>query len=132
MARKPQSTPDKASKAAGSRELRVSLRLVFGDEIAIGPGKADLLELIRETGSIAAAGRAMGMSYKRAWMLVATMNDCFTEPLVAASRGGKAQGGAALTETGEAVLAAYRKIMSGLDGSEEIAAIRGLIAKAGG
>ncbi len=109
--------------------LRISLRLVFGDDIAIGPGKADLLGLIRDTGSIAAAGRAMGMSYKRAWLLVATMNDCFVEPLVTTSRGGSAQGGAALTESGEAVLSAYRRIMSGLDGSKDVATIRTLAAK---
>ncbi len=128
MAKKPIPSAARKKKRTDSKSLRVSLRFVFGDDIAIGPGKADLLELIRETGSIAAAGRAMGMSYKRAWLLVATMNDCFAEPLVTASRGGKDQG-AALTKTGEAVLAAYRKIMTGLDGSKEMAAIRGLLAQ---
>lgn len=76
----------------------------------LGPGKADLLDLIRETGSISAAGRRMGMSYKRAWLLVDTMNACFRQPLVATSRGGRSQGGARLTETGEQVLAHYRRM----------------------
>lgn len=84
------------------------LRLVFDDGEMVGPGKAALLEHIRETGSIAAAGRAMGMSYKRAWQLVETMNAMFREPLVVRARGGAQGGGASLTETGAAVLAAYR------------------------
>ena len=76
----------------------------------IGPGKADLLQYIEETGSIAGAGRKLGMSYKRAWMLVETLNDMFAEPLVKSSRGGAKQGGAHLTEAGARVLALYRKI----------------------
>ncbi|WP_052340799.1 winged helix-turn-helix domain-containing protein [Salinarimonas rosea] len=84
------------------------LRIPLGPDIAVGPGKADLLEGIRETGSIAAAGRRMGMSYKRAWMLVETMNRCFEAPLVETSRGGREQGGARLTEGGARVLALYR------------------------
>ncbi len=84
------------------------LRVVLGPDVAIGPGKADVLQGIRETGSIAATGRRMGMSYKRAWMLVETMNACFKEPLVETSRGGSAHGGAKLTPTGEMVLASYR------------------------
>ena len=95
-----------------SKLKRAGLRLrVFLDpDIAIGPGKAELLEGIRETGSIAAAGRRMNMSYKRAWLLVDTMNGCFREPLVKTSRGGRSQGGARLTETGEQVLAHYRRM----------------------
>lgn len=79
-------------------------------DIAIGPGKADILEGIRETGSIAAAGRRMGMSYKRAWLLVETMNQLFREPLVATERGGPSHGGARLTATGEQVLSIYRRM----------------------
>lgn len=102
------------------------LRLIAGGTIAIGPGKADLLEGIARTGSIAAAGRRMGMSYKRAWGLVETMNAVFAEPVVSRSRGGSRGGGAALTETGQAVLAAYRGLEARLAeaGAEEIAAIR--------
>jgi molybdate transport system regulatory protein len=94
----------------GNRTIGARLRIVLEPDIAIGPGKADLLEGIRETGSIAAAGRRMGMSYKRAWYLVETMNRCFKRPLVAASKGGRAGGGAALTELGHEVLARYRRM----------------------
>lgn len=86
------------------------IRIVFGEDAMLGPGKADLLERIRETGSIAAAGRTMSMSYKRAWMLVEEMNKAFRDPLVASSRGGPKGGGAHLTEAGETVLANYRKL----------------------
>lgn len=89
---------------------RLRLRLVLGDGSAFGPGKADLLALIGTTGSISAAGRAMGMSYKKAWHLVDDMNRAFREPLVEAAKGGKAGGGAKLTAEGEAALARYREM----------------------
>jgi molybdate transport system regulatory protein len=76
----------------------------------MGPGKADLLDAIAETGSISAAARRMRMSYRRAWLLVQTMNECFAKPLVSAAKGGKAGGGAELTSTGAAVLAQYRQL----------------------
>ncbi|UCH76157.1 MAG: winged helix-turn-helix domain-containing protein [Rhodospirillales bacterium] len=88
------------------------LRIVVEPDLAIGPGKADILEGIKETGSITAAGRRMGMSYKRAWLLVETMNRCFRTPLVETSRGGRAHGGATLTPTGELVLDCYRRMES--------------------
>jgi molybdate transport system regulatory protein len=85
----------------------------LGDEIALGPGKIELLELVQRTGSITEAARQMGVSYMRAWTLIRTMNDCFRKPLVAAARGGRAGGGGAtLTETGREALALYRR-MSG-------------------
>jgi molybdate transport system regulatory protein len=84
------------------------IRLVLAPGFMIGPGKADLLQGIDETGSIAAAGRGMRMSYKRAWLLVETLNAGFRAPLVTATRGGKSRGGAALTDLGREVLAAYR------------------------
>ena len=93
-----------AKTAPGLSHLRVTLSETF----YVGPGRADLLELIAETGSIAAAGKAMGMSYKRAWSLVQALNDGFGVPLVETSRGGSTQGGAALTATGREVLARYR------------------------
>jgi molybdate transport system regulatory protein len=86
------------------------IRILFGDEAMLGPGKADLLERIRDTGSIAAAGRSMAMSYKRAWMLVEEMNAAFRDPLVDSTRGGAKGGGARLTEAGAEVLANYRKL----------------------
>ena len=91
------------------------IRLVLAPDVMIGPGKADLLEGIRDTGSIAAAGRRMGMSYKRAWLLVETMNACFTKPVVEAVKGGKAGGGARLTPLGEDVLARYRRMQQASD-----------------
>lgn len=89
---------------------KLRIRLVFGPDGMIGPGKAELLERIDRTGSIAAAGREMGMSYKRAWQLVEVMNGMFRAPLVDRTRGGARGGGASVTATGHAVLAAYRGI----------------------
>lgn len=96
--------------ASESLQPRLRFRLILGRSIAIGPGKADLLTAIVETGSISAAGRSMGMSYKKAWYLIDTMNRCFREPLVAASKGGSSRGGAHLTAMGEKVLELYRSI----------------------
>ncbi|MBS0308655.1 MAG: winged helix-turn-helix domain-containing protein [Proteobacteria bacterium] len=88
--------------------LELKVRILHGDDIAIGPGKIDLLEAILESGSISAAARSMGMSYRRAWLLVDTMNRCFRQPLVESAVGGSKGGGAQVTETGQAVLKAYR------------------------
>ena len=88
----------------------LSFRLILGDDIALGPGKVQLLEAIRDTGSIAAAGREMGMSYKRAWHLVDTMNRCFQSPLVEASKGGAHGGGAQLTPRALEVIVLYRRL----------------------
>lgn len=87
---------------------RLRIRIVFGDPEMMGPGKAELLERIDRCGSIAAAGREMGMSYKRAWELVGTLNAMFRDPIVDSTRGGPGGGGAVLTETGRRVLALYR------------------------
>jgi molybdate transport system regulatory protein len=91
---------------------KLTLRVEFGPEQAIGPGKARLLELIRDTGSISAAGRAMGMSYRRAWLLIDNLNRCFREPVVATQLGGKSGGGATLTSLGESIVAHYRAMES--------------------
>jgi molybdate transport system regulatory protein len=91
------------------------LRLQFGSEIAIGPGKADLLEAIAATGSISKSARRMSMSYRRAWLLVDTMNRCFREPVVASATGGSGGGGAALTPFGRRVLAQFRAMQSRVD-----------------
>ena len=88
------------------------LRVRFADGSWIGPGKADLLELIQETGSISAAGRRMGMSYKRAWTLVGTLNAMFRTPLVDSARGGAQGGGAGLTPLGVEILTRFRRIQS--------------------
>ncbi len=84
------------------------MRVLLGAAIAIGPGKADLLDAIAASGSISAAAKRMGMSYRRAWLLVDTMNGCFRAPLVASTRGGMGGGGARLTPLGGEVLARYR------------------------
>jgi molybdate transport system regulatory protein len=89
---------------------RLRLRLMAGEDIAIGPGKADLLAAIAETGSIAAAGRRLDMSYRRAWLLVETMNRCFRVPLVEAAKGGPKGGGARLSPLGTEVLERYRRM----------------------
>jgi molybdate transport system regulatory protein len=83
--------------------------------VAIGPGKADLLDAIATTGSISAAARAMRMSYRRAWLLVRTMNTCFAKPLVEAAKGGAEGGGARLTATGRRVLSRYRRLTQAVE-----------------
>ncbi|MBC7179301.1 MAG: winged helix-turn-helix domain-containing protein [Roseovarius sp.] len=105
------------------------IRIVFGEDAMLGPGKADLLERIRDTGSIAAAGRSMSMSYKRAWMLVESMNAAFREPLVESNRGGAKGGGASLTDTGAEVLVNYRKLedIMAEAGAARISAIQSLL-----
>ena len=90
--------------------LKIKLQIMCGEEIAMGPGKADLLDAIVREGSISGAGRAMGMSYRRAWLLVDAMNRCWREPLVHAAPGRSASGGARLTARGEAVLGRYRAL----------------------
>jgi len=90
--------------------LGLRVRIVLGDGLILGPGRADLLEGIRDTGSIAAAGRRMGMSYKRAWQLAESLNATFRAPVILAAKGGVSGGGARLTELGEDVLAAYRTL----------------------
>jgi molybdate transport system regulatory protein len=85
----------------------IRIRIACGDEIAMGQGKADLLEAIATTGSIAAAGREMGMSYRKAWLLVDEMNRCFAKPVVEAVKGGAKGGGARVTEVGREALSQY-------------------------
>jgi len=90
--------------------LKISLRIYRGKEIAMGPGKADLLEAITREGSISAGARALGMSYRRAWLLVDTMNRCWNGLLVATTPGASHGGGARVTPLGEDVLARYRTL----------------------
>jgi molybdate transport system regulatory protein len=104
----PQSGDDQAMTAPEAPQLRIRIR--FGGDAFIGPGKAELLERIAATGSIAAAARAMGMSYKRAWMIVETLNAMFDTALVDSARGGPGKGGATLTPRGRDVLAEYQAI----------------------
>jgi molybdate transport system regulatory protein len=100
-----------------TQRVRIELkpRLIVGDERALGPGKADLLEQIAHLGSISAAAKAMDMSYSRAWALVDAMNRHFQAPVVAAATGGKGGGGAQVTEFGRKVLATYRRVQAALE-----------------
>ena len=91
---------------------RLRIRIRFDGDAFIGPGKAELLERIAATGSIAAAARDMGMSYKRAWMIVETLNAMFDTALVDSARGGPGKGGATLTPRGRDVLAEYQAVES--------------------
>jgi molybdate transport system regulatory protein len=94
------------AKPVGLSHLRVTL----SEDFYVGPGRADLLELIAETGSISEAAKRMGMSYKRAWSLVQALNDGWGAALVETARGGAAQGGAVLSEAGREVLRHYRRM----------------------
>ena len=89
---------------------RLTLRVDLGEERAIGPGKIRLLEAIRDTGSITKAGIALGMSYRRAWLLVDDMNNCFRDPVIEAQPGGAHGGGATLTLFGQQLVERYRAI----------------------
>ena len=86
------------------------MRVVCGRNIALGPGKVELLALVGATGSIGEAAKRMEMSYMRAWTLIQTMNECFKAPLVVTARGGQKGGGAKLTESGRQALALYQQI----------------------
>jgi molybdate transport system regulatory protein len=92
------------------RGIRLTVRVDFGSDRALGPGKIRLLEAIARTGSISQAGRSLDMSYRRAWLLVDDMNRCFREPVVATRPGGAQGGGATLTAFGQELIAKYRAI----------------------
>jgi len=98
------------SRKSSAPAIHPRIRIRCGEDIAIGPGKAELLEHLQTTGSIAEAARRMDMSYMRAWKLIKTMNQCFREPLVVSVRGGTKGGGAQLSETGRQVLALYHQM----------------------
>jgi len=91
------------------------LRVMYGPEIAIGPGKAELLHAIAATGSISASAKRLGMSYRRAWLLVDTMNRCFREPVVSSATGGSGGGGAQVTVFGREVLSRYAAVQDSVD-----------------
>lgn len=95
--------------------LKLKAQIYCGDELAMGPGKADLLEAIDREGSISAAGRALGMSYRRTWLLVDGMNRCWRARLVETVAGGGEGRGARLSEMGRVVLAAYRALEARLE-----------------
>ena len=90
--------------------LKLHIRILLEDEIAFGPGKADLLEAIQRTGSISQAAKSMNMSYRRAWQLVETMNQSFQSSLVETQTGGTHGGGAVVTEFGHHILNKFREM----------------------
>lgn len=100
----------KTTLLASPLEQKTRFRIQIKHAVAIGPGKADVLQCIAETGSIAEAGRRMGMSYQTVWSLVNSLNRDFVAPLVITQRGGSAGGGTKLTELGERVLGLYRDV----------------------
>lgn len=110
---KPRAAPPRRKHVAEEGPLSraaLRLRIVFPNERQIGPGKMDLLEAIARTGSISSAARDLGMSYRRAWLLVDETGRLFKRPIVTTSAGGAHGGGAALTDFGRALVAAYRRI----------------------
>ncbi|HTR86171.1 MAG TPA: LysR family transcriptional regulator [Reyranella sp.] len=98
----------RAHAKASRNKQSLHLRLDFGDGRSLGPGKIRLLELIEETGSISAAGRALEMSYRQAWLLIADLNKMFREPVVISQIGGGGGGGATVTATGHEIIRLYR------------------------
>ena len=104
---------------------KLTIRIDLSDHGAIGPGKIRLLELVGESGSISAAGRAMNMSYRRAWLLIDGLNQCFRAPVVETQLGGNRGGGAMLTQLGHDVIARYRAIERAATkaGAAELAAL---------
>ncbi len=101
-------TPSKASKP--TVKLRLRLRVTRGDEIAIGPGKIELLEAIRDQGSITTAAKHIGMSYRRAWLLLDETNRLLRKPVTTSAQGGAQGGGSVLTPEGEALIDTYRAL----------------------
>ncbi|MBB3860740.1 molybdate transport system regulatory protein [Novosphingobium hassiacum] len=104
-----------------AQRLKLKIQLYCGAEIAMGPGKADLLAAIAREGSISAAARTMDMSYRRAWLLVDTMNRCWAEPLVETAPGSAKGGGAKVTPFGDTILHHYRALQSRLQGTSDCA-----------
>jgi len=109
--------------------LKIKAQIFCGGEPAIGPGKAALLEAIDREGSISAAGRALGMSYRRTWLLVNSLNRCWLERLVDTTPGGGSKRGARLTAMGREVLAAFRTLERKLldSGEEDLAELAALL-----
>lgn len=95
--------------------LRIKVQILAGDSIALGPGKVVLLKAIKEAGSITAAARSLGLSYRRAWMMADVMNRSFKAPLIETAHGGARGGGARLTELGNKVLRQYQLLIDAVD-----------------
>jgi molybdate transport system regulatory protein len=108
--------------------VSLSIRVDLSPSLAIGPGKIRLLELIEETGSISAAGRAMDMSYRRAWLLLDELNQTFREPVAITAHGGRSGGGASLTPFGKRLVQGYRRMET--DARKAVAAYLSMVRAA--
>lgn len=128
---RPRPTPAKTPRRAPKPVARFRIRVTAGDVIAIGPGKIDLLEAIIETGSITAAAKHLGMSYRRAWLLLDELNHALRKPAVDSAKGGAHGGGSAITDTGLQLIELYRRIESTAARSCEgdLATLIGLVAR---
>lgn len=116
---------------AGAPQLRLRMRVMAGDVIAIGPGKVALLEAIAVTGSLTGAAKHLGMSYRRAWVLLDELNRSLRTPAVASAKGGEGGGGSELTDCGRELVALYRLIEDGarLACAADIRRLLGLVAR---
>ncbi|MES2887815.1 MAG: ModE family transcriptional regulator [Pseudomonadota bacterium] len=123
--------PSQPSPTSPKIEARFRLRVTLGSDIAIGPGKIDLLEAIREHGSITQAAREIGMSYRRGWLLLDELNRSLRKPATACSQGGLRGGGCLLTPEGEALIALYREIEQRAEHAcaQQLASLTQLIVK---
>ena len=108
--------------------VSLSIRVDLSRTLGIGPGKIRLLEMIEETGSISAAGRAMDMSYRRAWLLLDELNHTFHEPVATTAHGGRSGGGASLTPFGKRLVQGYRKMET--DAEKAVGAYLSMISDA--
>lgn len=129
----PPSRPRAAARRTGpsAAQARFRLRVTVGDAIAIGPGKIALVEAIERTGSITAAARSLGMSYRRAWLLLDALNRSLATPAVTTAQGGPHGGGSVLTDTGRELIALYRRIEADAARTcaADLARIVGLLAR---
>ena len=110
MRHAPRKSTRRAALKGDLRHAILTIRIDFGAYGYLGPGKVALMELISKHGSISAAGKDMGMSYRRAWLLVDEINQIFREPLVEKQMGGSGGGGARLTKLGRDIVGRYRAI----------------------
>jgi molybdate transport system regulatory protein len=110
-------------------EVRFRMRIRKGEHIAVGPGKIALLEAVRENGSISAAARSLGMSYRRAWLLIDELNRSLKSPATISEQGGQSGGGCVLTPVGEDIVRLYRDVERIADTAcaEQIAALTSLL-----
>lgn len=116
---------------AKPRKSMIRIRILCGEDTALGKGKADLLEAILESGSISAAGRKLGLSYRKAWLMVDEMNRCFASQVVEKAKGGTQGGGAKVTDLGKSALERYRVIQQKAQAAieEDLADFRRLLVE---